>query len=78
MINMRVDLSASEQCGNSTGFINTNFTVYAETVEGRPIQMGSYVQLFIPTDFKILDLDRAASSCTVVSGFSDEITCTFV
>lgn len=40
--------------------------------------MGSYVQLFIPPDFKILDLDRAASSCTVVSGFSDEITCTFL
>jgi len=52
--------------------------VSAETVEGRPIQMGSYLQLFIPGDFKILDLDRTASSCTVISGFSDEITCSFV
>lgn len=37
MINMRVDLSTQEANGNSTGFINTNFTVSAETVEGRPI-----------------------------------------
>lgn len=37
MINMRVDLSASDQFGNTTGYINTNFTVYAETIEGRPI-----------------------------------------
>lgn len=40
--------------------------------------MGSYVQLYIPPDLKIVDLDRAASSCTVLSGFSDEITCTFI
>ena len=40
--------------------------------------MGSYVQLFIPPDFHISNLDRVASSCTVISGFSDEITCTFI
>lgn len=35
------------------------------------------VKLFIPADFKIIDLDRVASSCTVISGFTDEITCKF-
>lgn len=78
MINMHIQLSSQNPAGKTTGFINTNFTVSAETVEGRPIQMGSYLQLFIPVDFKILDLDRTASSCTVISGFSDEITCSFV
>ena len=48
-----------------------------QTVEGRQIEIGSIVKLFIPPDFKITDLDRVASSCTVISGFSDEITCTF-
>ena len=77
MIGMTVDLSSQDLCGNCTGYSNTKFLISAETVAGRPIQMGSFIRLFIPADFKIPDLDRAASSCTVVSGFSDEITCTF-
>lgn len=78
MIAFTVDLSSEDADGDSTGFANTKFLVTGETVEGRPIQMGSYITLLIPADFKIPDLDRASSSCTVVSGFSDEITCSFI
>jgi hypothetical protein len=40
--------------------------------------MGSFAVLSIPVDFRMLDLDRVASSCTVLTGFSDEITCSFI
>lgn len=77
LIGISVDLSSQDLCGNCTGYSNTRFLVSGETVAGRPIQIGSFIRLFIPADFKIPDWDRAASSCTVVSGFSDEITCAF-
>ena len=33
------------------------------------------MRIFIPGDFKIEDYARVASTCTVISGFSDEISC---
>lgn len=77
-IQMNVKLSPGKRHGSSTGFLNSMFIVEAETLGERPIQMGSYVEVFIPSEFKIVDADRVASSCTTRSGFSDEIACSFV
>jgi len=64
--------------GNTTGFLNSEFKVSFSTADDRSIQMGSYILLFIPGDVRVPDLDRVSSSCTILSGFSDEITCSFL
>jgi hypothetical protein len=42
------------------------------------IEKGSSLLLFIPPQFQIIDPLRVQSSCTMVSGFSDEILCELV
>ena len=41
------------------------------------IEKQSILQIFIPKEFTIDDFLRTASTCTVISGFSDEISCKF-
>ena len=42
-----------------------------------PIEKGAALRLKIPGTFKIDSYDRVASTCTAVSGFSDELSCVF-
>ena len=42
-----------------------------------PIEKGGEIRLKIPGSFKIENYDRVASTCTGLSGFSDEISCHF-
>lgn len=58
-----------------TGDFNQNFRFYGSTLDNLPIEKGSYLRVFIPEDFQITDYDRVASTCTTISGFSDEIAC---
>ena len=67
----------AENSESHTGDSNTQFTFYGSTLDGLPIEKGSSLRVFIPADFKIADVDRVASTCTVLTGFSDELSCEF-
>ena len=41
------------------------------------ISKGSYLRIVIPSQFEIYDYDVAESTCLRISGYSDEITCSF-
>ncbi len=42
-----------------------------------PIEKQAYLRVKIPGDFRIANYDRVRSTCTRLTGFSDEISCTF-
>ena len=42
-----------------------------------PIEKQAYLRIKIPSDFSIPDPDRIASTCTRITGFSDELSCSF-
>ena len=52
-------------------------TLTGSTPNGMIIANGSYLKVTIPGKFLINDPSRVASSCTSISGFSDEILCEF-
>ena len=41
------------------------------------IEKQAYLKVKIPKDYYIANFDRTASTCTRISGFSDEINCDF-
>jgi len=71
-LNMDVHLTEKE-----TGNSQTNFTISGETIADIPIMQGSYLRVFIPPDFTVINQDRVQSSCTTIMGFSDEVQCVF-
>lgn len=72
-------LSISVELSNPhTGQINDQLTITGSTPFGRPIVQGASLLVFIPSTFIITDPTRVASSCAIISGFSDQITCYFV
>lgn len=42
-----------------------------------PIEKQAYLRIEIPSDFVVPDADRVASTCTRLTGFSDELSCSF-
>ena len=42
-----------------------------------PVDKQAYLRVFIPGAFVVSNGDRVASTCTRISGFSDEINCEF-
>lgn len=69
-----IEASLSEM---ETGLLQTQMLLTGSTPNGMIIAKGSYLKVTIPGEFLINDPSRVASSCTVISGFSDEILCEF-
>ena len=42
-----------------------------------PIEKQAYIRVTIPGSFQVNNYDRVASTCTRLTGFSDEISCSF-
>ena len=60
-----------------TGEEQSNFVFTGTMDANSPIEKGAALRLKIPGTFKIDNSDRVASTCTGISGFSDEISCIF-
>lgn len=72
MVKMSLDLTETK-----TGEYQSRMLFTVTMLDNYPVEMGSYLKLFIPADFKVPDPERVAASCQIVSGFSDEVTCDF-
>ena len=71
---LKMSASASEL---KTGQVQTNFTISGTLDWDNPIAKQSYLRIKIPDDFVVTDANRVASTCTRISGFTDEISCEF-
>lgn len=60
-----------------TGEMQTEFVISGTMERYNPIEKQAYLQVVIPDAFKIENFDRVASTCTRLTGFSDEVTCSF-
>ena len=60
-----------------TGEVQTDFVFSGTMDSNSPIEKGGEIRLKIPKSFKIENYDRVASTCTGLTGFSDEISCSF-
>ena len=83
---LKVEATASDQVNfraeNSDAATGASgqLTFYGSTQGQLPIERGSYLRVFIPSDFKIgdeIEAARVAATCTAISGFSDQISCEF-
>ena len=60
-----------------TGQIQSSFVI-SGTMEGtNTIEKQAYLRIKIPGAFVVSNYDRVASTCTRLTGFSDEISCSF-
>ena len=60
-----------------TGQVQTAITITGLLERDNPIEKQSYLRVKIPSDFTVTNENRVASTCTRISGFSDEISCSF-
>ena len=51
--------------------------ISGSTPSGKVIEQGAHLKIYIPMQFKIDNMQRAASSCATLSGFTDDILCEF-
>ena len=60
-----------------TGQVQSSFVI-SGTMEGtNTIEKQAYLRIKIPGAFVVSNYDRVASTCTRLTGFSDEISCSF-
>ena len=62
---------------DETGETQTKMTFTATMEPDNPIEKQSFIEVFIPSQFTLSNQVRTASTCTALSGFSDEIYCEF-
>jgi len=60
-----------------TGQVQSSFVIKGVMEEHNPIEKQASLRIKIPGSFLISNYDRVASTCTRLTGFSDEITCSF-
>ena len=60
-----------------TGQVQSAMIISGTMEAGNPIEKQGYLRVKIPGAFIISNGDRIASTCTRLTGFSDEITCEF-
>ena len=68
---------AIELTETKTGEVQSALKISGNMERDNPIAKQAYLRIKIPGAFTIDDADRSASTCTRVSGFSDEVTCAF-
>ena len=60
-----------------TGQMQTEFIISGSMELLNSIEKQAYIKVDLPAAFTIVDYDRVASTCTRLTGFSDEINCSF-
>ena len=60
-----------------TGEVQSSLMLTGTMDISNPIAKQAYLKILIPGAFTVDNAARSASTCTRVSGFSDEITCSF-
>jgi hypothetical protein len=60
-----------------TGELQSEFIIKGTMERYNPIEKQAYLTVKIPGGFTIETYDRVASTCTRLTGFSDEISCSF-
>mmetsp|Transcript_24490 Transcript_24490/g.30523 ORF Transcript_24490/g.30523 Transcript_24490/m.30523 type:complete len:121 (+) Transcript_24490:1849-2211(+) len=71
---LSIDASMTEQL---TGELQSEFIIKGMMERYNPIEKQAYLTVKIPGGFTIENYDRVASTCTHLTGFSDEISCSF-
>jgi hypothetical protein len=69
---MAIPVSTSYKTGEIVSLV-----ISAMMDQENPIEKQAYLKVKIPSDYRISNYDRTASTCTRISGFSDEISCEF-
>ena len=60
-----------------TGQMQSEFVISGEMELLNSIEKQAYLKVDLPASFSIENFDRVASTCTRLTGFSDEISCSF-
>ena len=60
-----------------TGEMQSEFIITGRMDRYNPVEKQAYLRVKIPAGFYVENYDRVASTCTRLTGFSDEVSCSF-
>lgn len=71
---LTIDAKMKEQL---TGEMQSEFVITGRMDRYNPVEKQAYLRVKIPAGFFVENYDRVASTCTRLTGFSDEVSCSF-